>query len=143
VTDGTKEGRPFDPGDESWRKFGVFAPRKEEGGPENLRPPDRETLIFDDDITVPLVEESARRRTATTLLRSGEPVIGEADHFLSIFYAVPVINGKTLSAAAVTYHTTGTLEFTQEPGPWIAVCLGRFEPRDRVSAEYIAPVDRE
>jgi hypothetical protein len=139
VTDGTEDGRPFDPEDDSWRDLGVFAPEK--NGPPNLRQPEPHTLIFDDMITLPLVQASAQRRTATTLLRSGEPVIGEADHFLSVYYETPTASGVRLTAAAVTYHTAGTLQFTGRPGKWVVASLDEFKPDDRTSADYIAPVD--
>jgi hypothetical protein len=145
VNDGTERGRAFDRGDEIWRELGVFAPEKNElkneMGLRNLCVPDPDTLIFNEIIEVPLVDASRQRRTATTLLRSGEPVVGEADHFLSVYYETPVINGVRLTAAAVTYHIQGTLAFIRDADEWIAASLTEFEPENRESADYIAPVD--
>jgi hypothetical protein len=135
--DDSKGGRPFNPADEEARTAVVFPL----DGIRPLREPPEGTLICNEEIVVPLVASSAARAATFTLMRSREPVVGQANHFLSVPYPPRMINGVELRVAGADYQAEGVLHFTQRAGPWIAVSLDEFKPDNRESADYIAPVD--
>jgi hypothetical protein len=85
-----------------------------------------------------------------------EPAVEDSGQFLgavvagsgqclahSVYYETPVINGVRLTAAAVTYHFEGTLNFSRDADEWLVASLDEFKPANRESADYIAPVDPE
>jgi hypothetical protein len=101
--------------------------------------PPPKTIVFDQWVGVPAVPPTEALTTAFTLIVPDKPDV-PSNHFLSIPYPRPTIDGVGLTVTGVNYQTEGVLDFTHDVGRWIAVSFDRFWPPERASADYIVAV---
>jgi hypothetical protein len=134
VYDDDGSDREFDP-HAAWKQSSVFP--LEGISPFGQPPP--ETIVFDQWVRVPAVPPTAALTTAFTLIAPDKPDV-PSNHFLSIPYPRPTIDGVELKVSGVNYHTEGVLDFTSDVGAWIAVSFDRFWPPERASADYVVAV---
>jgi hypothetical protein len=150
VHDGTKNGREFDESDPTWKQSGVFPL----GGISPLDQPSPDTLVLDRWLDVPAVPPTAAltttftlitdRRQRSSVINSLPPKPGSAEttnHFISLPYPAPVVDGEELEVASVAYYREAVLPFTPEAKDWIALSLSRFYPPERETADYIIAVE--
>jgi hypothetical protein len=137
VHDHTENGRKFDASDPTWRQAEVFPLE----GISPLDQPAPETLVLDQWLAVRSVPPTAAIPTTFTLTVPSLRSVGMTNHFLSVPYPAPVVDGKELKVAGVTYFCEEVLSLTGEAKDWIAVSFDRFWPPERASADYIVAVD--
>jgi hypothetical protein len=131
--------REFDP-DAPWKQSTVLP--LEGISPFGQPPPG--TIVCDQWVGVPAVPPTEALTTAFTLIAPDKPDV-PSNHFLSVPYPRPTIDGVELEVAGVNYYTEGVLDFPQpqKVGAWIAVSFDRFWPPERASADYIVAVPRD
>lgn len=137
VHDDTENGREFDASDPTWKQSGVFPLE----GIAPLDQPPPETLVLDQWLAVRAVPPTAALTNTFTLMASSLPSVGTTNHFLSVPYPAPVVDGKQLEVAGVTYYCQEVLPLTRGAKDWIAVSFDRFWPPERASADYIIAVE--
>ena len=110
--------------------------------------PPPKAIVFDEWVCVPAVPATAALTTAFTVIGPDKPDV-PSNHFLSIPYPRPTIDGVELSVTGVKYHTVGVLHFTREvvaepefQQAWIAVSFDQFAPEERASADYVVAVEQ-
>jgi len=134
IDDGTTNGVPFST--DAWEpdRRAVFPL----GGLSALGLPEPETLQFDQWVAVP----TARERPVFIFTIRGVNEPAGDNHFVSVEYPRPIIDGAPRDDAGVTYFTERTISLDGAVGKWIAICLeDRFYPPGRSSADYIVAVD--
>jgi hypothetical protein len=137
VHDDSENGREFDASDPTWKQSGVFPLE----GISPLDQPPPETLVVDRWLAVRAVPPPAALTTTFTMTVPSLGSVGTTNHFISVPYPVPVVDGKELEVAGVTYYCEEVLPLTGEPKDWIAVSFDRFWPPERASADYIIAVE--
>ena len=110
------------------------------GGLAPLGLPEPDTLVFDQWIAVP-PEADENAGTDFELTIRGVRWPGASNHFVSVDYPRPVIDGALLDKTGVTYSIERTVPLGNQVGDWIAISLDRFAPPERASADYIVAVD--
>jgi hypothetical protein len=137
-------GRPFRAADMGWRDAGVFPL---EGNPP-LDQPRPDTVILDRWLAVPEVPPTAAATAAIfDLTLPGQR--GKTNHFLSVPYAPPTVNGQDVAVTGVTYFCRKALPWTRPLNQrnkdpernYVAVSFDRFWPPERASADYIIVIE--
>jgi hypothetical protein len=132
IDDGTADGAPFVPDEWGPQRPSVFPL----GGLSPLGLPEPDTLRFDQWIAVP----AANRRSVFTFTVNGVNAPAGDNHFVSVAYPRPIVDGEPLDDVSVTYLTEQTIPLSGDVGRWIAISLDRFYPPGRSSADYIVVV---
>jgi hypothetical protein len=127
--------REFDP-NASWKRSTVFP----QEGISPFGQPLPETIVFDQWVRVPAVPPTAALTTAFALIAPDRPDV-PSNHFLSVPYPLPTIDGVELEVAGVNYYTEGVLDFTRDVDACIAFSLDQFRPPTRASADYVVAVE--
>jgi hypothetical protein len=128
--------REFDP-HAAWKPSSVL-PRE---GISPFGQPPPEKIVLDQWVGVPAVLPTTALTTAFTLIAPDKSDV-PSNHFLSIPYPRPTIDGVELKVTGVNYHTERELDFRpRHVGAWIAVSFDRFWPPDRASADYVVAVE--
>jgi hypothetical protein len=134
-----RDFRDFEENDSYWKEKGVFAL----GGISSLDQPLPEKLVLDTWLAVPAVHPSEALTRAFDLTAPDKPTGEPINHFLSARYPQPIVEGRRLGLASVSYYWEGELPLTGDVGNFIAVSLDAFQPPDRFSVDYIVAVDQE
>lgn len=140
-------GRRFEAGNKGWRSSGVLPLE----GIAPLDQPPPATVVLDLWLRVPRVPPAeAATETFTLTLPGRKGSVEKANHFLSVPYPPPVVDGRMLAVAGVTYACRGELRWTRDlvdqggkdaGKDYVAVSFDRFWPPERASADYIVVIE--
>ena len=111
--------------------------------PEGISPfgqPPPETIVFDQWVRVPAVPPTAALTTAFTLIGPDNPN-APSNHFLSVPYPRPRVDGVELKVAGVNYFCHTRCALTRDVREWIAVSFDQFCPPERASSDYVVAVE--
>ena len=130
VSDGTEDGQPLPPTDDTWKDRGVFTV---EGIP-SLDQPEPSTIVFDRWLALPSSGIQPKIFTFT------EEV--DTRGFLSISYPQPHIGEEGAIQVGMDYFAEYMLKWSSllPPNAYVAISLDRFWPPERESPDYIAQV---
>jgi hypothetical protein len=140
-------GRPFEAADKAWRNSGVLPVE----GIAPLDQPPPASVVLDRWLRVPMVPPAAAATETFTLTLPGRKGSREkTNHFLSVPYPPPEVDGRMLAVAGVTYSCREAPFWTRilndqdhkdAEQDYVAVSFDRFWPPERASADYIVVIE--